>query len=189
MKCPEFMGRHSEFLDERLGPGPAERMRAHRRECRRCARYDRVVREAVEEFRSLPSMEPSRDFRPRLRHRLFHLRDRESFQPGPASGTTLLAVTLLAVFMAAAAWSPVMRSGPPEVALEPMVVTREEPPADPTLLLEPIDLESVTGVAGRRGKWAVAETSPTPNALLYLYSPLAGRARGSSIFRAVRIDR
>lgn len=189
MKCPEFMGRHSEFLDERLDPRSAERMRAHRRGCPRCARYDRVVREAVEEFRSLPSLEPSRDFRPRLRHRLFHLRDRESFRPGPASGTTLLAVTLLAVLMAAVAWSPVMRSGPPEVALEPVVVTRDEPAADPALLLEPIDLESVARVGGTRGKWAVAGTSPTANALLYLYSPLAGRARGSSIFRAVRIDR
>lgn len=105
------MTRHSEYVDGRMDALEAARWRRHVERCASCGRYDRVVRRGGELVRDLPRVEPSPDFRPRFRHRLFHVRDELSARrAAPNGGTvTLLAV---AVVVAAASWGTFIRSGP-----------------------------------------------------------------------------
>lgn len=108
MTCHEFIQRYSEFSDGRLPETEADRFRAHTLICRRCERYDRVIREGRELLSGVPDIEPSHDFRPRLQHRIFHLRE-ELKQERSGAGT--LATMGVATFLLTAVWSTLLSVG------------------------------------------------------------------------------
>jgi hypothetical protein len=124
MDCTEFLARYSDYLDG-LALGEAARFEAHLRVCRACARYDRVVRQALRLCRELPPIRPSEDFLPRLQHKIYHLEEELRRRPAFA-GHTALAVVLILGFVTAA-WLPALLHRH-EVVLPPIVV---EAPARP----------------------------------------------------------
>lgn len=108
MTCQEFLARHLEYTDESLPLEEAARWRDHMASCPSCARYDRVVRRGLSLLRTLPEVEPSEDFFPRLQHRLYHLDD-ESQDGSRASGTSAVVSLAIAGVLALLAWSPLLR--------------------------------------------------------------------------------
>ena len=98
-------------------------MERHRAACSSCRRYGRVVDEGVGVLREADPVPVSGEFRARLRHRLFHLRDGDLPEGGSrgsrSSGATTVALCLLAVL---AAWSPLLRAPTPSVRLPPIEV-------------------------------------------------------------------
>lgn len=104
--CAAFMSCHGEYADGLLDVRLAARLRAHVGACAACARYDRVVRRALELVEELPVVEPSPDFEQRLQHRLFHIDDGDVLGPRPAAGAA--AALALAAAVALLAWSPVL---------------------------------------------------------------------------------
>lgn len=128
MTCRDFLAQHSEYLDERLDPLAAERIRTHAAKCPTCGRYDRVVRRGLRLVRQLPEVTPSPDFHARLQHRLFHVQEELAHERFAASGAA--AALAIAGVIAFAAWSPLMRPTASEAA--PAVATVEAAPAATT---------------------------------------------------------
>lgn len=130
MDCREFIARHSELVDGALAPDDRTRLREHAERCSSCARYDRVVRRGGELVRQLlPRVEASSDFQPRLKHRLYHVRDESA--PRHAGVYAALAVLLVAgTGVAVVANEPQT----PVVQAEPVLVG---PPSAPPSLVGP----------------------------------------------------
>lgn len=97
MDCSEFLTRYSDYDDSLVPPTEADRFRAHMDRCPVCARYDRVLRKGRMLARQVPRVEPSPDFVPRLRARLWRESHRtRSIRPAiglvPAVAALLVAV-------------------------------------------------------------------------------------------------
>lgn len=133
----------------------------------------------------LPPVEPPRDFYPRLQHRLYHVMDGPELDYGArASGTSTVAAVAIAVLMALAAWSPLVRPETPQVELPAIVV--DEPSRyglgqTLRLLPNPDDLHLAPSLLSE-ALW------DRPNMLLYLYSPLGWRERQARSLRPVRVE-
>lgn len=122
MTCSEFLHRYSDYDDSLLTPGEEARFRAHLRECRECARYDRVLRKGRMLARQVAA-EPSRDFMPRL-HRRILTAPSPAPVPGPLAAGGFLTLALVAVM---GAW--LMDAGPaPVVGAERPLRTMSLPP-------------------------------------------------------------
>lgn len=174
MDCTKFLAGHSEYLDGVLAAEEAEGFSRHMEVCSSCARYHRVLVKGRELLRTLPPVEPSFDFYPRLQHRLYHVMDEAPLEYGSrASGASTAAAVAIAVLMAVAAWSPLARREPPQVELPPIVV--DEPPRHRFGYSFPWsftpDLLTPLAATGSSGIWN------RPNMLLYLYSPLGAQER------------
>ena len=178
MTCSEFQNRFSDYYD---GTGEAAFMTAASRHldgCAECRRYRDVVEQGIQILKAVPSPSVSDDFLPRLQHRIYHLEDGSALSRRETAGSATTTTTALVIgaLIAAAAWSPALVR-PPEVVLEPIVVSQPEPRVvgirtpdyRPLLALEP---ENETSVI-HQGLW------DDPR-LLTRYSPLAsGRARSA----------
>lgn len=101
MNCRDFLSLHTEYVDALIDPAQAARLRSHAATCPSCERYDRVVRRGAQLARELPRIEVSDDFLPRVRHRLFHLRD--DMARRRAGSTALYAAVASLVMIAGAA--------------------------------------------------------------------------------------
>jgi len=75
MHCSEFRDCHCAFVDDTLAGVELVRMQGHILECAECAALDVKIRRSLMAFRSLPTIEPSADFRERLECRLRECRD------------------------------------------------------------------------------------------------------------------
>jgi hypothetical protein len=74
MHCSEFRDRHCALIDDTLAGVELVRMQGHLAECPSCAELDVKVRRSLMAIHSLPSIEPSADFRRRLEERLCECR-------------------------------------------------------------------------------------------------------------------
>lgn len=126
MDCEDFLEGYSDYLDGLLGSAEAERFEAHRLECEHCARYDRVVQRGLQIYRSLPNPDPSPDFLPRLRHRIYHIEDGIPLNDVRHGGSAAL-VAVAAVGLLAFAWLPFATSVPVEVELPAVAARTPEP--------------------------------------------------------------
>lgn len=142
MTCQEFLARYSDYLDERMDAIEAPRWRRHVEVCPACARYDRILRKGLPLMRSLPHIEPSHDFFPRLQHRLFHVDDDLKAGRRP-SGAGVAASLAIAGALAMLAWGPLL--GPePDTDLAPVEARATEPEGtEPPPAKEPEDRKSV----------------------------------------------
>jgi hypothetical protein len=70
MDCKEFREKHAQYVDLMCSAFEENEMRDHARRCPKCSRHDTVVRRGLMLVRSLPVIEPSRDFQRRLDARL-----------------------------------------------------------------------------------------------------------------------
>lgn len=125
MRCREFVEGYSEFRDDRLRPERERRYRIHLRACPSCARYDRVVSRGVEVFNQLPTPSPSDDFLPRLKHRIYHVRDGIPMSTDwPAGSAALVAVATVGLL--ALSWLPFVGRTSLEVQLPAVAAERPE---------------------------------------------------------------
>jgi hypothetical protein len=77
MDCSEFRDCHCAFIDDTLAGVELVRMQRHLVECADCAALDVKIRRSLMAFRSLPTIEPSPDFRERLERRLHECRSEQ----------------------------------------------------------------------------------------------------------------
>lgn len=170
MSCSDFIERFSDYLD---GSAPAEEavaLEGHLEQCAHCRRYRNVVEHGATVLRSLPSPQLREDFEPRLWHRLYHVDD-ERVLTAHQSGAPALTVLGIAILLTALAWAPVLRGGPPDVQLEPIVVDRA--PRERTSPFRPVGLMPV-GTFGTRTPAGIG-VGLWDETLLYEYSALSQR--------------
>jgi len=137
MDCTEYLSLFSDYYDGAGDDELRDRMDAHRSSCASCRRYTEVVDRGVQALRELSRAEVPADFRPRLRHRLYHVADEEVLnRPSVASGVRGVVALAVAVLFAVAAWSPALRDPEPEVSLPPIVVS-EAPVRSPAFRVSP----------------------------------------------------
>lgn len=121
VNCADFLREYSEYRDGLVDPTRRAVLEAHLSVCASCARYDRVISTGVGQLRSLPPVEPSSDFLPRLQHRIYHIQDEASWWARPdTSGTSVGFVLLLALLIGVAAWIPAIGRPVPVVELPPV---------------------------------------------------------------------
>lgn len=179
MTCKEFRERFSDYFDRMGEPRFVAEASAHTATCCECARYRDVVERGVSVLRDTSGPSVADDFVPRLRHRIYYLKD----GPAPTIGSAATTATALAiaVLIAAAAWSPALIRAP-EVTIDPIVVDQPEPrvvgirspPFWTGLASDPV------GVAPR-GLW----DDPL---LLTRHSPLTADPRGRSPLRRAELE-
>src|SRR5205814_8755252 len=107
MDCREFRDQHALFVDLRCSALGENEMREHMRCCPKCSRHDTVVRRSLMLVRSLPSIEPSPDFRARLEARLRSMSPELAPRPIRPSYSALFALAARALFLAYLASNPV----------------------------------------------------------------------------------
>jgi hypothetical protein len=139
MDCKEFRNNHSLFVDLRCSALEENEMRQHVRDCPRCSRHDTLVRRSLMLIRSLPTIEPSPDFRARLEARLRS----PSFlvvapRPLRASYASWVALAAGIGFVAYVATGLLRQATPAEIRLPPVVASIPEvepsPVATPALV-------------------------------------------------------
>lgn len=180
MECKEFLEGYSAYLDGVVSREEREAFRQHLERCEACARYDRVVQRGIEIFRNLPRPDPSPDFLPRLRHRLYHIEDGIPFDSARHGGSAaLLAVAAVGLF--ALAWLPFATQMPVEVELPAVAVEAPPPEAERALpsLLDPGPF--VAPRAGGDAFWLAASPGWDVGASLF-----EGARRGASTYGAFR---
>ncbi len=173
MDCQDFLQGFSDYYDGSCDPGPFE---AHVGRCERCRRYERVIREGVNLVRDAPPLDLSPEFRARLHHRIFHVRDEVT--SGSGSGATTATILAIALALAVAAWSPSLWQSEILVELPPIVVSEAPPRAQSTAL-------GTRPVLGPLPDFSVGEANLWSNShsLLYQYSPLSDRQRRGGLVR------
>lgn len=174
MECKEFLEGYSAYLDGVVSREEKEAFREHLERCEACTRYDRVVQRGIEIFRNLPRPDPSPDFFPRLRHRLYHIEDGIPFDSARHGGSAAL-VAVAAVGLLALAWLPFATQMPVEVELPAVAVEAPPPEAERPMpsLLDPGPF--VAPPSGGDASWLVASPGRDAGASLF-----DGAVRGAS---------
>lgn len=132
MDCRRFRNKHTLFVDLMCSAVEEHEMRQHMGECPACSRHDTVVRRSLMMVRSLPSIEPSPDFRARLETRL-----RTAAMQPPAhrwaapSYAAFVALAAGVAFVSYLATDLVRRATPREISLPPVVASLPEPEPSP----------------------------------------------------------
>lgn len=131
IECSDLLREYSDYKDGLMAPSRAASVETHLRRCSSCARYHTVVVRGIEEFRSLPGIEPSSDFLGRLQHRLYDDQAEMSmWARRDSSMTSVGLVVLLVLLIGAVSWVPVLQVDtarvntarmelPPAVAIAP----------------------------------------------------------------------
>lgn len=150
MDCRDFRDKHAFFVDLECSAFEEAEMRQHMRSCPKCSRHDTVVRRSLMLVRSLPTIEPSPDFRARLESRLRTIGQVDmATPPRRAMSTSHVAFVALAAgvaFVAYIATDMVRQSAPSEIRLAPVVASIPE--FEPTTVASPALVVSVpTGMS------------------------------------------
>lgn len=128
--CARFLDHYSEFRDGLLPPDEEGAFENHLQACDSCARYDRVVRDGVQVYRSLPQLTPAPDFQLRLMGRLY-ARERTRAH---GSGTPLAVTLAICLALGVGAWAPTLRSSDEVIQLPPIVAHAPYHDFSPVLL-------------------------------------------------------
>lgn len=175
MSCADFLSLFSDYRDGLLTVEVQRRVEAHLDACDSCRRYRRVVDRGVELLDSRESVSVPDDFRPRLKHRIYHEKDGEALtSERSASGVSLAVAVGMAALLTAAAWTPAMSDADPEVRLPPIVVT-EPSRHRPALTVPPERFFGQRALGARSAGPAASPLWAAPRSLLYEYSPLQRR--------------
>ena len=177
VECSEFLSRFSDFYDAPPESGVRQQAEAHLERCETCARYERVVASGAALLQTLPRIELSESFRPKLEHRLLHLEDENALaRAAGGSAVPVLTAVGITIVLTVVAWSPTFGRSTAEVDLAPIVVSppsREPPFPAGTRGFTPGE----PALSPKKGLWS------DPNALLYEYSPMRERYRAESLLR------
>lgn len=171
--CRKFLARYSQYRDGRLDTEDRSFSIGHMARCSSCRRYDRVIRRGVQVLRepvgaaTAPSLSMAEV---RLQATAF---ERESLALGTAgSGVTLSAAVVVALLLAAVAWSPFFSGTTPEVQMPPVVAGAPSPTSAPAFAplerLSPPEFgqpdlwDSVRSIFFEDGPGRVQETEADP---------------------------
>jgi hypothetical protein len=201
MGCSEFLEHFSEYFDGVGEPAFLAEADAHVASCDQCRRYRDVVVRGRELMQAAPGPRVSRDFYPRLKHRIYHVEDADALaKTSVGSATSGAAVLGIAVVLTVVAWSPLMRDKT-EVELAPIVVDNPRPTAKLGLRPPPVrlttndDRDLVRPLPGSPGTVLhFAGYGPHPTDLLessqliWEYSPLYDQYGDASSLRRVGMD-
>ena len=129
MDCRRFLENHASYVDLRCSAIEEREFQQHLATCQRCARHDTMVRRSLLLVKSLPTIQPSADFRARLDARLRSVQPEMSaprFRPTlfrlPLSAFAAVAAGLVIV----AALAATVLRGDDVVRLAPVVATLPE---------------------------------------------------------------
>jgi len=126
MDCTDFLDAYSDFRDGRITDvRRLRRLHYHLGHCGPCSRYDASVRHGI---RALDEIDPSPDFRRRLRARIA-AKEEQPMEHISAGAAGIAAALMLAAAVALLVYSGSDSVAPPVVA--PAVVA-EVPPASPS---------------------------------------------------------
>jgi hypothetical protein len=145
MDCRTFKKKHLAFVDDTLPGVELAEMYRHIDHCELCAKHDARVRRGLVLVRSIPSIEPSREFSTRLEARLREIRVSERHGDlRPAHGNRLFSSLSAGSFTAIAAglvivgyvgYAAVTAANMPhtmrELTLAPVIATQPELPQLP----------------------------------------------------------
>ncbi len=143
--CRKFLDGYSEYRDGRLDTEDRSFFMGHMAQCSSCRRYDRVIRRGVRVLREpVEASAPATMSIAEVRFRATAF-ERESLALGTAgSGVTLSAAVVVALLLAAVAWSPFFSGTTPEVDMPPVVAGAPHPPSTPSFapleMRSPLDL-------------------------------------------------
>ncbi len=131
--CQEFLNRHSEYRDDRLGEADLALMKAHMVSCPSCCRYDRVLDAGVAILRDTEAGRSGEGLElAGIQRQVRILERRESAALGAVgSGMSAAAAVGVAVLLGVVAWSPFLFDNPPEVEIEPVVAGAPLPASAP----------------------------------------------------------
>lgn len=149
MDCRQFLENHSSYVDLRCSAIEEREFQQHLASCQRCARHDTVVRRSLLLVKSLPTIQPSPDFRARLDARLRSVQPEMSaprFRPPlfrlPLSAFAAVAAGLVIVASLAAT----MMRGDDVIRMAPVVATLPE--SEPSQAMTPALVATVpTGMS------------------------------------------
>lgn len=132
MNCRTFRRRHIAFVDDTVSGLERSEIQGHLIECARCADHDARVRRSLLLAHNLPRIEPSPEFRKRLRTRIraaVFLPDVPARTGLPAARLAAAAVLMLSVGYFGR--QIVLEPNRPPLALPPVVASVPEPLAEP----------------------------------------------------------
>ena len=183
MNCSEFLDGFSDYLDGVGEPAARDAIEGHLAACASCRAYERAYRQGRSLLASFPEVEINEDFHPRLQHRIYHLEDEEALARGAGSATSAAAILGIAIILAVAAWSPLIRPEEPLVELSPIVVSQ---PGARVFGLRPapVSLATLVGLRLSTGERASLDLWEGSHRLLYEHSALSARYRQTSVLRA-----
>ena len=148
MDCKDFRDRHAPFVDLMCSVQDEREMREHMKACAPCARHDTRIRRSLMMVRSLPTIEPSADFRARLDARLREVRAAERFatpRPPRLIAARFAALAAGIALVSYVATDLVRRAQTPEIEMPPVVATL---PAEPLQVATPAMVAAVpTGMS------------------------------------------
>ncbi len=128
--CARFLDNYSDFRDGLLPSAEEGQFEDHLQACDSCARYDRVVHDGVQVFRSLPQLTPAPDFQLRLMGRLYAREGAEA----RGSGTSVAMTLAICLALSVGAWAPTLRSSDDVIQLPPIVAHAPYHDFSPVLL-------------------------------------------------------
>jgi len=129
MRCNEFIETYSDYHDGLVSGELGTRFERHLEECVSCARYHRVLKRGVGMWRNLPGPSPSRDFLPRLQHRMYHIDDATRLTTRRSLGSAAL-VAVASVGLLAVTWLPFATRMAVEIELPAVAVDVPAPAAE-----------------------------------------------------------
>ena len=145
MDCREFLDNHALFVDLRCSAIEERAFQRHASECPKCAHHDAMVRRSLLLVKSLPTIEPSPDFRARLDARLRSVQPElvaPRFRPSLSAFAAVAAGIVLVAALAAAS----LRGNGAVIQMAPVVATLPEP--EPSQVLTPALVATVpTGMS------------------------------------------
>jgi Putative zinc-finger len=139
MDCRDFRDKHALFVDQQCSALEEAELRQHMHSCPKCSRHDTVVRRGLMLVKSLPTIEPSPEFRARLESRLRSVGRVDMVPPTRrmmgAPQVAFFALAAGVAFVAYLATDMVRQSGPTEIRMTPVVASIPE--FEPTTVASP----------------------------------------------------
>lgn len=140
MDCRQFLENHASFVDLRCSAIEEREFQQHASLCHKCAHHDAMVRRSLLLVKSLPTIEPSPDFRARLDARLRTVQPELAMPRFRPSLSAFAAVAAGLVLVAALAGNLVR--GNDVIQLPPVVATLPEP--EPSQMMTPALIATVS---------------------------------------------
>ena len=144
MDCRQFLENHASYVDLHCSAIEEREFQRHVTSCPKCARHDTLVRRSLLLVKSLPTIEPSPDFRARLDARLRTIQPELAtprFRPTLSAFAAVAAGLVIAATLAAGA----MR-GDDVIRMAPVVATLSE--NEPSQVMTPALVATVpTGMS------------------------------------------
>lgn len=137
MDCRSFRKHHFAYLDDTLSGELMAAAQRHILMCDRCAEHDTLVRRSLLLARNIPMVEPSPEFRDRLRERLAECRRSDAplpplfNRPFLDNASRVVTMTTALALFGALAWGTVTPEEAPLIAMQPVVASEPALPASP----------------------------------------------------------